>query len=163
MIKIYVTVENKNNLITTIPFKGLSVRVEFTGGNVMKNIPAKLYCNDAFVQKALDESDQNGVLYRLKDTIPEEGDKTPAIAQVKNPVTDAQTSGDSKQEPATETETHQEPATEVDGASDKLEFDNLGEAITYVAAHYQVQAETEAQVRKIIDEQEGRKCIIHKG
>lgn len=67
--------EVKNNLITTIPFKGVQVRVEFTGGNSMKNIPAKFYTRDPFTQRALDSSDQLGRLYSVHQVIKEAGDE----------------------------------------------------------------------------------------
>lgn len=210
MIKIYQTVQNQNNLITTIPFKGVKVQVEFTGGNVMKNIPAKFYCRDPFTMRALDESDQNGRLFRLLQVIPEEGDNKPkqpaapkqpevkdeglaeiinkmentAQQQAPNPPdfdsaqgTPAPKPEVPAQEPAKEPEP--EPAPEPEqapeqtdgegetgeqpGGDDKLEFENLAAAVTYIASKYNEQVETENQVRKFIEEREGRKCLIHKG
>lgn len=172
MIKVYATVEVKNNLITTIPFKGVKVRVEFTGGNVMKNIPAKLYTNDPFTQKALDESDLNGRMFRLVQTVIEEGDKKPAAKQppVNNPKPPVNTDTP-EQAPEPPAEQDDQPKDEgekggdTDGKQDnkKLEFANLGEAITYIAAKYGEQVETENAARKFIEEKEGVKPIIHKG
>lgn len=193
MIKIYQTVQNQNNLITTIPFKGVKVQVEFTGGNVMKNIPAKFYCRDPFTMRALDESDQNGRLFRLLQVIEEEGDNKPKQpAAPKQPATtlpdfdSAQGTPAPKpeapaQEPEQEPEPEPEPAPapepeqapeqadgegetgEQPGGDDKLEFENLAAAVTYIASKYNEQVETENQVRKFIEEKEGRKCLIHKG
>lgn len=178
MIKIYVTCENKNNLITTIPFKGVKVQVEFTGGNVMKGLPAKFYCSDPFTQKALDESDQKDRLYRLVQVIPEESDGKPAVASAPQ-VAEAPAAADPEPAPeppaddttgGTTTDPNPDPvpdAGEGDGsgsaADEKLEFENLAEAVTYIAAHYGEQVESESQVRKFLEEKEGKKCIIHKG
>lgn len=168
MIKIYVTCENKNNLITTIPFKGVKVQVEFTGGNVMKGLPAKFYCSDPFTQKALDESDQKDRLYRLVQVIPEESDGKPAVASAPQ-VAEAPAAADDTTG-GTATDPNPDPvpdAGEGDGsgsaADEKLEFENLAEAVTYIAAHYGEQVESESQVRKFLEEKEGKKCIIHKG
>ncbi len=191
MIKIYQTVQNQNNLITTIPFKGVKVQVEFTGGNVMKNIPAKFYCRDPFTMRALDESDQNGRLFRLLQVIEEEGDNKPkqpaapkqpdvkdeglaeiinkmentAQQQAPNPpdFDSAQGTPAPKPEPAPEQTDGEGETGEQHGGDDKLEFENLAAAVTYIASKYNEQVETENQVRKFIEEKEGRKCLIHKG
>lgn len=63
MVKVYATVKALKNLVVSIPFKGVEVKVEFTGGNPIKEIPAKLYTLDPFIQSALDSSDQLGRLY----------------------------------------------------------------------------------------------------
>ncbi len=155
----------------------------------MKNIPAKFYTRDLFTQKALDSSEQNGRLFRLYQTIAEAGDNAPAASQtVKQPVTlrsQPKSVTPENQEPVTPpqepvTPENQEPApqepvtpetpedTQGDGdkggdAGEKLEFNNLGEAITYIASKYGVQVETENAARKLIEEKEGVKPVIHKG
>ena len=191
MIKVYATMEVKNNLITTIPFKGVQVRVEFTGGNSMKNIPAKYYTRDPFTQKALDSSDQLGRLYYVHQVIKEEGDDKPkqaAVQQPAAPAADATGTVATGKAPASENPEPpaQEPAPENpnpevpenpdagEGAEDagdsdgsataeKLEFENLAEAVNYIATKYGEQVESESQVRKFIEEKEGKKCLIHKG
>lgn len=191
MIKVYATMEVKNNLITTIPFKGVQVRVEFTGGNSMKNIPAKFYTRDPFTQKALDSSDQLGRLYYVHQVIKEEGDDKPkqaAVQQPAAPAADATGTVATGKAPAPENPEPpaQEPAPENpnpevpenpdagEGAEDagdsdgsatakKLEFENLAEAVNYIATKYGEQVESESQVRKFIEEKEGKKCLIHKG
>ena len=178
--------EVKNNLITTIPFKGLQVRVEFTGGNSMKNIPAKFYTRDPFTIKALDSSDQLGRLYYVHQVIKEEGDdkpKQPAVYQPAAPAagsTGTTATGHAPapenpeppaQEPAPENPSPEIPDTldagegDSDGskAAEKLEFENLAEAVNYIATKYGEQVESESQVRKFIEEKEGKKCLIHKG
>lgn len=170
--------EVKNNLITTIPFKGVQVRVEFTGGNSMKNIPAKFYTRDPFTMKALDSSDQLGRLYYVAQVIKEEGDNKPqpAVAQQPTPQQPApETPAQEPQNTVNEPEPAPEPAPapdpapagegEGDGsaAGEKLEFENLAEAVNYIATKYGEQVETENQVRKFIEEKEGKKCLIHKG
>ena len=178
MIKVYQTIECKNNVITTIAFKGVKVKVEFKGGNVMKGIPARLYTNDPFVQKALDESEQKDRLYRFVQEIPEASDSKPKKATVKRA---ASKPAGGEAEPATSPDAESagmqaapepgfpEPTvTEGDdgqGAGDgqKLEFDNLAEAITYIAAMWGEQVENESQARKFIEDKTGVKPVIHKG
>ena len=46
---------------------------------------------------------------------------------------------------------------------EKLEFDNLAEAITYIASMWGEQVENESQARKFIEEKTGVKPVIHKG
>lgn len=157
MIKVYVTVENKNNLITTIPFKGVKVQVEFNGGNVMKNLPAKFYCSDPFTQKALDESDQNGRLYILHQVIEEAGDSLRENRKAQAPVKEA-VAEEPVFPPVMEGE-----GSENSGGEQRLEFDNLAEAITYIATTWGEQVENESQARKYIEEKTGIKPVIHKG
>lgn len=191
MIKVYATMEVKNNLITTIPFKGVQVRVEFTGGNSMKNIPAKFYTRDPFTQKALDSSDQLGRLYYVHQVIKEEGDDKPKQAAVQQPAAPAadatgtvatgKAPAPENPEPPAQEPVPENPNPEVpenpdagEGAEDagdsdgsataeKLEFENLAEAVNYIATKYGEQVESESQVRKFIEEKEGKKCLIHKG
>lgn len=174
--------EVKNNLITTIPFKGVQVRVEFTGGNSMKNIPAKYYTRDPFTQKALDSSDQLGRLYYVHQVIKEEGDdkpKQPAAPAAGSTGTTAtghapapENPEPPAQEPAPENPSPEVPdnkdageGADADGnkAAEKLEFENLAEAVNYIATKYGEQVESESQVRKFIEEKEGKKCLIHNG
>ena len=54
-------------------------------------------------------------------------------------------------------------AEEMRKTADKLEFENLAAAVLYIATKYNEQVETENQVRKFLEEKEGKKCIIHKG
>ncbi len=154
MIKVYQTIECKNNVITTIAFKGVKVKVEFTGGNVMKNIPARLYTKDPFVQMALDESDQKGRMYRFVQELPEGDDGKTIAAVVQQPT----------QQPAPKGPADVEGEASVDGAGEsKMEFDNLAEAITYIASTWGEQVENESQARKFIEEKTGVKPVIHKG
>ena len=66
-------------------------------------------------------------------------------------------------EPAPEQTDGEGETGEQHGGDDKLEFENLAAAVTYIASKYNEQVETENQVRKFIEEKEGRKCLIHKG
>lgn len=192
MIKVYQTIECKNNVITTITFKGVKVKVEFKGGNMMKGIPARLYTRDPFVQKALDESDQKGRMYRFVQELPEGNEskkeaaasqqptRQPATeqpgadapgtgAEPENPGADAPGTGAEPENPAADAAgTAAEPNSEEaqDGgktADHGLEFDNLAEAITYIAATWGEQVESESQARKFIEEKTGMKPVIHKG
>lgn len=173
MIKVYQTIECKNNVITTIAYKGVKVKVEFKGGNMMKGIPARLYTKDPFVQKALDESDQKGRMYRFVQEMPEDGDAKPTKkAPVKRTASKAAgseaTPGPEKTQDAPKPGFPEPGVTEgeeVQGeeGSQKLEFDNLAEAITYIAATWGEQVESEGQARKYIEDKTGVKPIIHKG
>lgn len=183
MIKVYATVEVKNNLITTIPFKGVKVHVEFTGGNSMKNIPAKFYARDPFTIKALDSCDQLGRLYYVHQTIKEEDDDQPQESgtvgsQAENgQKVHGEAEGLSAELVGGQAENGLKMHGEAEGlpaggagiaegaeaGEKKLEFANLGEAITYIAAHYGEQVETESAARKLLEEKEGVKPVIHKG
>lgn len=178
MIKVYQTIECKNNVITTITFKGVKVKVEFKGGNMMKGIPARLYTRDPFVQKALDESDQKGRMYRFVQELPEgnESKKEAAASQqptrqpaTEQPGADTPGTGAEPENPAADaagTAAEPEPENPQDGwktADHGLEFDNLAEAITYIAATWGEQVESENQARKFIEEKTGMKPVIHKG
>lgn len=177
MIKVYATVGNQNNLITTIPFKGVNVRVEFSGGNSMKNIPAKLFTRDPFVMKALDSSDQLGRLYIVYKIIEEEGDKAPepagesagsargttVVGQEPAPAPDAPEPPAQEPEPVNANQEVSAGEGDGSGTGGKLEFENLAEAVTYIATKYGEQVESDSQARRFIEEKEGRKAIIHKG
>ena len=171
MIKVYQTIEYKNNVITTIVFKGVKVKVEFKGGNVMKGIPARLYTNDPFVQKALDESDQKGRLYRFVRDLPEEGDMNPvqpvrrqtakpSVGKTESPAT---ASAEQPDDPKPGFPASSEAQDDGGDGSVKQEFDNLADAITYIATTWGVQVESESQARKFIEEKTGVKAVIHKG
>lgn len=127
MIKEYEIIdENKNNVIVHIPFKGIQVKVEFSGGNNYKGVRAHLYTRDKFIQKVLDESDLKGKMYRLKRTIEESGDAAPDVAVEK------------KEEKKKKKEKD-------------LNFQNLAEAITYIAAKYSVACESKEDVAQVLE------------
>lgn len=129
MIKEYEIIdENKNNVIIHIPFKGIQVKVEFSGGNNYKGVRAHLYTRDKFVQKVLDESDLRGKMYRLKRIIEEAGD-----IETKSPV-------------AVEKKEEKKKKKEKD-----LNFQNLAEAITYIAAKYSVSCENKEDVAQVLE------------
>lgn len=186
MIKVYQTIECKNNLITTIAFKGVKVKVEFKGGNIMKGIHARLYTKDPFVQKALDESDQKGRMYRFLQELPEgdSGKGKEAVTQQptqQQPVANASRVVAESAPKAADTVAEPEPGfppptvvegdgstqegdgSTQEGAGQKFEFDNLADAITYIAATWGEQVENENQARKFIEEKTGVKPVIHKG
>ena len=168
MIKVYQTIECKNNVITTISFKGVKVKVEFKGGNVMKGIPARLYTKDPFVQKALDESDQKGRMYRFVQELPEANDGNSKAVAAQQPAPEKPADGVQKVAEDPTPAFPPPPVVEGDGNGDgageqKLEFDNLAEAITYIASMWGEQVENENQARKFIEEKTGVKPVIHKG
>ena len=178
MIKVYQTIACQNNVITTINFKGVKVKVEFKGGNVMKGIPARLYTNDPFVQKALDESEQKGRMYRFVQELPEsnDGKAETAVTQQRTqkhapekPAADAAGTAAAVEEPTPGFPPDDAAGGDVSDGSgngaggEKLEFDNLAEAITYIASMWGEQVENERQARKFIEEKTGVKPVIHKG
>ena len=185
MIKVYQTIECKNNVITTIMFKGVKVKVEFKGGNVMKGIHARLYTNDPFVQKALDESDQKGRLYRFIQELTEGGEQRPgadapgvvaragadapgvvarAGADAAGVVAAGRAQGAGEPMPGFPSPAAIEGENDGVGAGEqRMEFDNLAEAITYIATTWGEQVENENQARKYIEEKTGVKPVIHKG
>lgn len=138
MFKEYEIIDNtKNNVIISIPFAGAKVKVEFTGGNVFKGIRPHLFTRDAFLQKVLDKSSLNGSMYRQTKEIQEDSDMvaTATEAVAETPVQTKKKSSKKKKE------------VEVD-----IAFSNLGEAVTYIAAHWQKQTETEGEVREVFEE-----------
>lgn len=140
MFKEYEIIDNtKNNVIISIPFAGAKVKVEFTGGNVFKGIRPHLFTRDAFLQKVLDKSSLNGSMYRQTKEIKEDSDlateqTAPEVVEEAPVQTKKKTSKKKKE-------------VEVD-----IAFANLGEAVTYIAAHWQKQTETEGEVREVFEE-----------
>ena len=147
MIKVYLLRKAQNNYEVTIPYKSVKVRLAFTDGNVHNGVPARLYTNNVFKQKAIEASE----LFKNQEIVLE---KTIAEAEdsvAKKP--EAEPTGD-KLEPVAK-----KPEAEPTG--DKLEFASLADAIVYVAQTFNEQATTEKEVRKILAEH-GQKATIHK-
>ena len=147
MIKVYLLRKAQNNYEVTIPYKSVKVRLAFTDGNVHNGVPARLYTNNEFKQKALEASQ----LFKNQEIVLE---KTIAEAEdsvAKKP--EAEPTGE-KLEPVAK-----KPEAEPTG--EKLEFASLADAIVYVAQTFNEQATTEKEVRKILAEH-GQKATIHK-
>lgn len=148
MIKEYQLHKLQNSYEVTLYYKGVKVRVAFTGGNVYKNTMPRFRTNDLFKMKAIESSElfknKEVVVVRtinekpaVQQTVVQQRKKVvkPAIQQpVATPV----------QQPAPE-----QSQGDGDGGQ-TMEFANLGEAILYVAQNYQTEAQTEKEVRDIL-------------
>lgn len=156
MIKQYKLNKRQNNYDITLYYKGVKVRVQFTGGNTYKGVLPKCSEKDSFRQRAIEASqmfkDRDIILER---TIAEPGDNKPAVtvqAKKVKPAVAVQTKKMEKpvvQEPAPEPEPT--PAPEPNGCEGETkEFANLGEAILYIAQTWQEEAKTEKQAREIL-------------
>ena len=151
MIKVYLLRKAQNNYEVTIPYKSVKVRLAFTDGNVHNGVPARLYTNNEFKQKAIEASQlfKNQEIV-LEKTIPEAEDSV-----AKDP-----TGG--KLEPVAKEPTGENFEPEVkEPTGEKLEFASLADAIVYVAQTFGEQATTEKEVRKILAGH-GQKATIHK-
>lgn len=169
MIKQYQLCKRQNNFEITLNYKGVKVKVCFTGGNTYKGILPTCYEKDLFKQRAIEASqmfkDREIV---LKRTIAEAGDgRQPVAVQTKKVKVAPRTAvkmvvkpsapkpSDPKPEiQAQEPPQEQEPKPKdvVLDESESKEFANLGEAILYIAQQWQVEAKTEAEARKILKE-----------
>ena len=174
MLKIYQLRLKQNTFEVTLKYKGVGVRVAFVDGNTYNGIPAKCYTSDPFKQRAIENSqmfkDKDIVLER---TVEEESDRKAAAAKaakaaaVKSARKVAMVTGNGQQAPKTETakapETTKapEPSAEGDGST-AMTFDNLGEAIQYIAKTWQIQVQKESEARKVLKEH-GINPTIKKG
>lgn len=158
MIKEYQLRKLQNSYEVTLNYKGVRVRVAFTGGNVYKSKMPTFRTDNLFTMKALEASElfknKEVVLVRATGEAPKpmkpvaQQPKKPAKPGVKAPVTVANTTKAQApvQEPGSET---QEPADDGDG---KKEFASLADAIRFVAEEYEVQVTSEAEARKVLKE-----------
>ena len=180
MLKIYRLNKVQNNYIVNLEFAGVTVRVEFTGGNISKDTPAKKYTNDKFTQMAIENSDQfKDGTFILEREIEEESDKSAAASAPAGMGTSPDGNGagffgsgtasasDLREKGmllGQDDKTSQNAGTPDAGTDDtqKLEFDNLADALVYAAQNFNVQAESEPAVRKVFAEH-GIKVTIHKG
>lgn len=183
MLKIYQLRLKQNSFEVTLKYKGVSVRVAFEDGNTYNGTPAKCYTNNAFKQKAIESSkmfkDKEIVLERC---VEEESDrkaaaKKVAMQQKKVQKPEAYTvkaggaTSTSALKPApkpevpkkeeADPEPDQKPVKENDGLEKKI-FDNLAEAIQFIATNYQTQVTTPNEARTFLKEQ-GIKATIKNG
>lgn len=169
MIKEYQLRKLQNSYEVTLHYKGVKVRVAFTGGNVYNGTMPKLRTSDLFKMKAIEASE----LFKNKEvvlvrSITESTDakRQTAVqqrrkhlskpAQKPAPATAASPAG---QKPADEAAPQD---TQTDGDGEKKVFDNLGDAIMFIAQNYQVSVQTESEARKVLKEH-GVKATIKKG
>lgn len=159
MIKQYQLNKRQNNFEITLNYKGVKVKVSFTGGNTYKGIPATCYEKDLFRQRAIEASqmfkDKEIV---LKRTIADASDqKQPVAVQAKKAVAPKNvvkkvTKPVSKPDPdpLQAPDPLPEPPAFDQSQGETMEFANLGEAILYVAQNFQAEAKTEKEVREIL-------------
>jgi len=175
MIKEYQLQKKQNSFEVTLHYKGVKVRVAFTGGNVYKGTMPRFRTNDLFKMKAIEASE----LFRTKEvvvlrTIQETTSKPPVVvqrkrvgkpvgtraAQVTMPAPKPAPAPQPPAEPVVqEPEPPQDPPVE---ENEQKEFANLGEAILFIAQNYQVQVQTEKEAREIL-KSNGINPLIHKG
>lgn len=166
MIKEYQLRKLQNSYEVTLNYKGVKVRVAFTGGNVYNGSMPKLRTSDLFKMKAIEASE----LFKNKEvvlvrTISETSDaKRPVVQQRKSTVVKpALKKVDTVTKPAVKPADTTDPATEkTEDDGEKKVFDNLGEAIMFIAQNYQVSVQTESEARKVLNEH-GIKATIKRG
>lgn len=164
MIKQYQLNKRQNNFDITLNYKGVKVKVNFSGGNTYKGIPPTLYEKDPFRQRAIEASQ----LFRdrdivLKRTIAEAGDGKQTAVQARKVAVAPKTAvkkavlkpaGQRLPIPQTPPEAPdtpaQDPPLDEGTGTQAMEFQNLGEAILYIAQHWQQQAKTEKEAREIL-------------
>ena len=166
MIKEYQLRKQQNSFEVTLNYKGVKVRVAFTGGNVYNGTMPKFRTDDAFKQKVLEASE----LFKNKEVVLLRtigSDKTAgkvaagkphkiAAANIKPIQKSAATPTPAPEptpEPTPAPEPTQEPVAEEQGdGTEKKEFANLAEAIQFVAQQYQIAVTSEAEARKVLKE-----------
>lgn len=159
MIKEYQLRKLQNSYEVTLNYKGVRVRVAFTGGNVYKSKMPTFRTDNLFTMKALEASElfknKEVVLVRTTGEAPKP--MKPVAQQPKKP---AKPAGE-KRDFTTKTQSPvQEPAgkeqkPEAAGGDDsdgKKEFASLADAIRFVAEEYEVQVTSEAEARKVLKE-----------
>lgn len=173
MIKQYQLCKRQNNFEITLNYKGVKVKVNFSGGNTYKGVLPKCFERDPFKQRAIEASqlfkDKEIVLLR---NITEAGDSKPSVAVqtkkvsavpksvVKKVVKPAKPSP--APNPPQVPEPPQDPEPPSTTAPEAKEFANLGEAILFIAQNYQIQVKTEKEARDIL-KANGINPVIHKG
>ena len=153
MIKEYQLRKLQNSYEVTLYYKGVKVRVAFTGGNVYKSTMPKFRTNDLFKMKAIENSE----LFKNREvvvvrTINEKSDVRPTtvVQQRKTAVKPAVQKPAPKPEPPKVQEPVTQEPTSGEGEPETKEFANLGEAILYIAQTWQEQAKTEKEAREIL-------------
>ena len=175
MLKIYQLRKNQNTFEVTLKYKGVSVPVAFVDGNTYNNTPAKCYTNDVFKQKAI----ENSQMFKSKEIVlerevEEKGDRKAATAKVvlqtkakqpqpQKPAPVKPAPAPEPAEPAnTADEQEQADAAPAGDGMEKMTFDNLADAIQYIATNYQQQVQTPNEARNFLKEK-GIKATIKMG
>lgn len=160
MTKEYQLRKLQNSYEVTLNYKGVRVRVAFTGGNVYKSKMPTFRTDNLFTMKALEASElfrnKEVVLVRATGEAPKpmkpvaQQNKKPAKPGVKAPVTAANTT--KTQAPVQETGSETQEPAGGDDSDGKKEFASLADAIRFVAEEYEVQVTSEAEARKVLKE-----------
>lgn len=165
MIKEYQLRKLQNTYEVTLNYKGVKVRVAFTGGNVYNSTMPKFRTNDAFKQKAIEESElfKNKEVVILRTINDSKAAPQPVVQQrrkpMRRPVATTPLTATPVQQPVvaspetpTVTESQGTVTTGEEDGLTKKTFDNLGDAILYVAQTWQIQTQNEGEVRKVLKE-----------
>lgn len=175
MIKQYKLLKKQNNFEITLNYKGVKVKVNFSGGNTYKGVYPKCYERDPFKQRAIEASQmfKDHEIVKERD-ITEASDKKETVAVqprkaavrkavVVKKVVPASEKKDVPVQQAPAPQPEQAPAPEIqepadtaavteptpDGPANK-EFANLGEAILFIAQNWRVEVKTEKEAREIL-------------
>ena len=165
MLKIYQLRKSQNSFEVTLKYKGVGVKVTFVDGNTYNDIPAKCYTSDPFKQRAIENSQmfKNREIV-LERTVEDKSDRkaaTPRTVKVERKVAVRQQAA--KPEPVKAPDTPKVPEDPAEGdGSAAMTFDNLGEAIQYIAKTWQIQVQKESEARKVLKEH-GINPTIKKG
>ena len=151
MTKEYQLRKLQNSYEVTLNYKGVRVRVAFTGGNVYKSKMPTFRTDNLFTMKALEASElfknKEVVLVRTSGEAPKP--IKPVAQQPKKP---AKPAGE-KRDFTTKTQSPvQGPPAGGDDSDGKKEFASLADAIRFVAEEYEVQVTSEAEARKVLKE-----------
>lgn len=153
MIKEYQLRKQQNSFEVTLYYKGVKVRVAFTGGNVYKGTKPKFRTDNLFKMKAIESSE----LFKNKEVVLVRTIGQPPVMEVRKKVQTAQHANLKPVATTPSPEPVKEPVVD-EGADaggeggEKKEFANLGEAIMFIATEYQVQVTTENEARKVLKE-----------
>jgi hypothetical protein len=175
MLKIYRLNKKQNTFEVTLKFKGVGVHVSFVDGNTYNGTPAKCYTNDAFKQRAIEASqmfkDREITLERtVEDGSDRKATDTQAAAKVvakpaqkPAPKAAGKISGKGKASDTSKAgkQVKQTPKHEQKPEPEKV-FDNLGEAILYIAQNYDQDIQDEAEVLDFL-KANGVNAVIKKG
>lgn len=157
MIKEYQLQKKQNSFEVTLHYKGVKVRVAFTGGNVYNGTKPRFRTNDLFKMKAIEASE----LFKTKEvvvirTIQEANHQPPTVVQRKRVVKGASSKAvrDTKPTPAPAPVTQEPVVDDAEGGDKEGEktFANLGEAILYIAQNWQITVQTEKEARDVLKE-----------
>lgn len=165
MIKEYQLQKKQNSFEVTLHYKGVKVRVAFTGGNVYNGTRPRFRTNDLFKMKAIEASE----LFKTKEVVVirtiQETHQSPTVVQRKRVVKCAPSKAvrDTKptpapapvaQEPVAQAPVQKPVVDDAEGGDKEGEktFANLGEAILYIAQNWQITVQTEKEARDVLKE-----------